>query len=97
MTSLQIREFRFEAQAQAIADLQHRLRNTIWPDEAVAEPWRYGPPVAYMRELVDYWLHEYDWRTHEARLNAFPQFETVIGKHRIHFIHQIGKGRAPIP
>jgi len=97
MTSANIERFHFEAQPQALEDLQQRLRRTIWPDEVAAEPWRYGPPVAYMQHFVDYWLEEYDWRRHEAHLNSFPQFVAQIDEHRIHFIHQLGQGPAPLP
>lgn len=97
MANLNIESFRFEAPPQALDDLHQRLRRTLWPDEVAAEPWRYGPPVAYMQRFVDHWLDEYDWRTHEAHLNSFPQFVTQIDEHRIHFIHQIGKGPSPMP
>lgn len=97
MASPEIESFTFEAQPQALDDLQHRLRRTIWPDEVSADPWRYGPPVAYMKRFVDYWLNEYDWRVQQTRLNAFPQFVAQIDDHRIHFIHQVGTGPAPIP
>jgi pimeloyl-ACP methyl ester carboxylesterase len=40
-----------------------------------------------MRELCAYWADEYDWRATEARLNALPQFRTVIDGLGIHFIH----------
>lgn len=97
MASLNIESFRFEAPPQALDDLHQRLRRTLWPDEVAAEPWRYGPPVAYMQRFVDHWLDEYDWQTHEAHLNSFPQFVAQIDEHRIHFIHQIGKGPSPMP
>jgi hypothetical protein len=97
MASLELQSFSFEADPQALDDLQHRLRRTIWPDEVSAEPWRYGPPVAYMKRFIDYWLEEYDWRTHQTRLNAFSQFAARIDDHRIHFIHEVGAGPAPIP
>ncbi|GFE82777.1 multidrug MFS transporter [Steroidobacter agaridevorans] len=97
MADFAIENFRFEAPPQALDDLQQRLRRTLWPDEVAAEPWRYGPPVAYMQRFIDYWLNKYDWRTHEARLNSFPQFVAQIDEHRIHFIHQVGNGPSPIP
>lgn len=27
-------------------------------------------PVAHLRELADHWLHRYDWRAREAKLDA---------------------------
>ena len=89
--------FSFSADPAALRDLELRLKQTLWPDEVVAEPWRYGPPVAYMKGFIEHWLEHYDWRTHEARLNSFPQFLAQIGEHRIHFIHEAGRGPAPLP
>jgi pimeloyl-ACP methyl ester carboxylesterase len=97
MTDAPIERFQFHADQAALSDLKGRLRQAIWPDEVVAEPWRYGPPVAYMKAFIEHWLDRYVWRAHEERLNSFPHFVTHIGEHRIHFIHQAGKGPAPIP
>jgi pimeloyl-ACP methyl ester carboxylesterase len=97
MKDTAIDPFTFRADPEALRDLRKRLGRAIWPDEVVADPWRYGPPVDYMKGFVAYWLDQYDWQTQEARLNSFPQFVTDIGKHRIHFIHQPGKGPAPVP
>lgn len=92
-----VEHFSFHADPAALDDLKRRLQQTLWPDEVAADPWRYGPPVAYMKSFVRHWLDGYDWRKHEAHLNSFPQFVTQIGQHRIHFIHQTGRGPAPIP
>ncbi|MFL6600158.1 MAG: epoxide hydrolase family protein [Steroidobacteraceae bacterium] len=97
MTDAPIERFQFHADQAVLSDLKGRMRQVIWPDEVVAEPWRYGPPVAYMKAFIEHWLDRYDWRVHEERLNAFPHFVTHIDEHRIHFIHQAGKGPAPIP
>ncbi|OBQ62399.1 epoxide hydrolase [Mesorhizobium loti] len=89
--------FKFNANPAALADLRQRLEKTIWPDEVAAEPWRYGPPVSYMKSFTNYWLNQYDWAAQERQLNDLPQFQVDIGKHRIHFVHQIGQGPNPIP
>jgi pimeloyl-ACP methyl ester carboxylesterase len=44
-------------------------------------------PVDYLEELATYWRTGYDWRAHEAELNAFPQYTTTIDGQRIHFLH----------
>ena len=92
-----IEQFRYHADPAALEDVKMRLERTIFPDEVTAEPWRYGPPVGYMREFVRHWLEAYDWSAQEARLNAFRQFVTQIGEHRIHFIHEEGRGPSPMP
>ena len=45
-------------------------------------------PLAYTRELAEYWGQRYDWRSREAALNRFDQFITEIDGLDIHFIHQ---------
>jgi microsomal epoxide hydrolase len=68
-----------------------------WPDEAPEPPWRYGTSVAFMRELVEYWAHAYDWRKTEAALNAWPQFITSIDGIDVHFLKVEGRGPDPTP
>lgn len=74
-------------------DLRDRLSRTRWPDESPGEGWDDGVPLDYLKELVTYWHGRYDWRTHEARLNRFPQFTTTINGATLHFIH----ARSPEP
>ena len=70
-----------------IADLQQRLALTRWPDAETVDDWSQGIPLAYVREVADYWAKEYDWRAREAKLNRFPQFKTKLSGLDIHFIH----------
>ena len=44
-------------------------------------------PVDYLRELADYWAHDFDWPAQQARLNEIPQFVTTIDRQDIHFLH----------
>src|ERR1700721_1664722 len=76
-----------------LADLRRRLRETRWPERAPAAGWSRGVPLAYLRELCEYWADGYNWRPTEARLNALPQFQTVIDGLAVHFIH----ARSPHP
>ncbi len=71
----------------ALADLRDRLARTRFADELPGVGWEQGTPVAHLREQVDHWLHRYDWRVHEARLNAFPQFTTAVDGAQLHFLH----------
>jgi pimeloyl-ACP methyl ester carboxylesterase len=78
-------------------DLGERLARTRWIDAAQDDNWIYGIDLGYMRELVDYWQHGYDWRTHEAALNRFAHFKVEVDGVGIHFIHERGKGPNPTP
>ena len=75
--------------AQSTLDeLRERLGRTRWPDEVEGAGWDYGTNVGYLKELVDYWQHTFDWRAQEARLNHFAQFRTQIDGVHIHFVHE---------
>lgn len=82
-----IRPFRIEVPQADLDDLRERLSRTRWPDELPGDGWSDGVPLGYLKELVTYWSSTYDWRTHEARLNQFPQFTTTIDSATVHFIH----------
>ena len=70
-----------------LADLTQRLRRTRFPDGIEGIGWLQGMPLDRLREIVRYWLVDYDWRFHEARLNRYRQFVTTVDGQRIHFLH----------
>ncbi|HEY8351872.1 MAG TPA: epoxide hydrolase, partial [Sphingomonadales bacterium] len=80
-----------------LEELRRRLRATRWPHDYANADWSYGTPVAWLRELVDYWLNEYDWRAVEREMNAFSHYRVKIGDVPIHFIREPGCGPNPIP
>ena len=85
--------FRIDVSDADLDDLRRRLRQTRWPGRETVDDWSQGIPLAYTRQLCEYWLERYDWRASEARLNRFPQFLTRIDGVDIHFIH----ARSPHP
>ena len=80
--------FTIEVPEAVLTDLRARLEATRFPDEIDDADWDYGTPLAYLRELVEYWRDEFDWRAQERRLNELDQFKTTIDGLGIHFIHQ---------
>ena len=83
-----IQPFRIAVPDDVLTDLKDRLQRTRWPEAECVDDWSQGIPLAYTRELADYWANEYDWRAREATLNRFDQFTTDIDGLPIHFIHQ---------
>lgn len=71
-----------------IADLKVRLANARLPAQIPGTGWEYGTNAEYLRELVDYWQNDFDWRAQESALNEFDQFTTTIDGLSIHFIHE---------
>lgn len=86
MPNDQITPFTVAISDAQIADLKERLTMARWPTQ-IATDWSHGQPVAFIRELAEQWLKDFDWRAHEAALNAYPQFTTVIDGQTIHFLH----------
>jgi pimeloyl-ACP methyl ester carboxylesterase len=79
--------FRVETPQADLDDLRERLSRTRWPEAETVADWSQGVPLAYLRELAEYWRDFYDWRVAEARLNTLPQFRTEIDGLGIHFLH----------
>jgi pimeloyl-ACP methyl ester carboxylesterase len=82
-----IAPYRIDVPQADLDDLTDRLSRTRWPDELPGVGWDYGIPLSRVRELAERWRTGYDWRAHEAELNAHPQFVTEIDGQRVHFLH----------
>ena len=80
--------FRIEIPDADLEDLRARLGTLRWADDFANDDWRYGVPRAYLRELVDHWRDRYDWRAHEAAMNAFAHYRVELDGIPIHFLHQ---------
>src|SRR4051794_37323848 len=91
--------FRITTPQHVLDDLNGRLARTRW-SEIIGDSdddWAYGLSLPYLRELVQYWQHDFDWRAQEAAINRFAQFTAEVDGHRVHFIHERGRGPAPLP
>ncbi|MGX1548967.1 epoxide hydrolase family protein [Streptomyces adustus] len=82
-----IKPFRIDIPQTDLDDLADRLSRTRWPNEVADAGWDYGFPLTRLKELAEYWRTGYDWRAHEAELNALPHFTTEIDGQNIHFVH----------
>jgi microsomal epoxide hydrolase len=89
--------FKIDIPESSLSDLQRRLTRTRWPDDLSNSGWEYGTNLSYLKELTEYWQHEYDWRTHERKLNKLPHFKVMIENQEIHFLHFKGKSSSALP
>ena len=96
-TDTAVRPFTFEATDAELEDLRARILATRWPEKETVADQSQGVPLAMIKELASHWMTDYDWRTCEARLNAFPQFVTEIDGLDIHFIHGKSKEKNALP
>jgi pimeloyl-ACP methyl ester carboxylesterase len=81
----------------ALDDLRRRVAATRWPEKETVNDASQGVQLATIQELARYWATDYDWRTCEAKLNAYPQFITKIDGLDIHFIHVRSKNPNALP
>ena len=94
---MDVRPFTIAVEDSVLDDLRQRLADTRWPDEIPNSGWDYGSNIGYLKELVEYWRTQFDWRAQEAKLNAFSHFKSEVDGLDIHFIHEKGKGPNPMP
>ncbi len=80
-----------------LADLKERLQRARLADDFANEDWAYGVEGDYLRELVDYWIDDYDWRAIEADMNSFSHFKTEVDDVPVHYIREPGVGPNPVP
>ncbi|TFY82593.1 hypothetical protein EWM64_g1427 [Hericium alpestre] len=82
---------------------RNKLAHATLPDELDEAGWDYGVPLADVRRLITQWTNGYDWRAHEAALNAeLPQFTCDIeikgfGTLNIHYVHKRSEVDSAIP
>ncbi|KAG5220290.1 alpha/beta-hydrolase [Salix suchowensis] len=86
--------FKIAVSDDALKQLKAKLDLATFPDELEDVGWDYGTPLKDVKRLVDRWRNGYDWREHEAKLNAeLPQFTRDIeieghGTLNVHYVHQ---------
>lgn len=86
--------FKISIPDESLALLRKKLALTSFPDELEDSGRKYGPPLADIERLVSRWMHRFDWRKAEAKINAeLPQFTRNIevdghGILNIHYVHK---------
>ena len=92
-----VKPFKVNISQEMLDDLRQRLSNTRWPDEIKGADWNYGTNLGYLKTLVQYWREDFDWRVQEESINRFAHFRTDIEGAGLHFIHERGHGKHPLP
>src|SRR3954469_24529426 len=92
-----ITSFRLDVPEDDLRDLRERLARTRWPDAETVGDWSQGLPRAYAQELCAHWERGYEVDRVARRLNAVPQFTTMIDGLEVHFIHLRSPEPAAMP
>ena len=89
--------FEIAVPADALDDLVLRLRRTRYADDFGNDDWTFGVPRSYLSGIVDHWIERFDWRAQERAMNGYANFLVEIDGIPIHFVHERGRGPAPMP
>lgn len=92
-----INVFRINVPDETLDRIRTRVAEYPWHEMPDDGGWAYGTNLDYMKELCAYWVNEFDWRKHEARINRFPHYTAEVDGIDLHFIHEKGSGPAPMP
>jgi len=83
--------------SSAVEDLRNRQQRMRWPDEIPNSDWTYGFDLKFLTDLCNYWCEGFDWRAQIDRISAFNHYTFRANEGKVHFIHEKGKGPAPMP
>src|SRR3954464_9269049 len=95
-TDKAVRPFTIAVDQADLDDLADRLARTRLPRPAPGDDWTYGTPNHYLAAMVEQW-RTFDWRAHEARMNAVPNYLTEIDGQTIPFLHVPSKVEGATP
>ena len=93
-----MQRFRIDFGRRHISDLHRRIDETIWPPMPFATEWTAGTDDHFLRDLVQYWRHRYDWFAVQDELNARMQLRGPIQGEQLHCVFYQATGqRQPFP
>ena len=92
-----IKPFKLNIPDKALQEIYTKVKNYPWHEMPDDGGWKYGSNLEYMKEISSYWIKDFDWRKHEAEINKFSNFTTVVDDIEMHFIHEKGSGSNPTP
>ena len=92
-----IKPFKLNIPEKTLQEIYTKVKNYQWHEMPEDGGWKYGSNLDYMKEISSYWIKDFDWRKHEAEINKFSNFTTVVEDIKMHFIHEKGSGSNPTP
>ena len=92
-----IKAFKIDIPDKVLKEIYTKVKNYPWHEMPDDGGWKYGSNIDYMKEISNYWVKDFDWRKHEAEINKFSNFTTVVDDIEMHFIHEKSSGLNPTP
>jgi|SRR5690554_3093146 len=93
-----MKEFSVQWDSAVIQRMKDQIADTQLTGAIEGSGWAMGCDPAFMAQLQDYWVNEFDWQACMDNLNRFPQFVVDIDGLPVHFVHIKGEaeGRRPL-
>ena len=80
-----------------LTDLRARVLGTRWAEPWPVDGWQAGSDPAELRRLAAYWADGYDWRIHEAAINALPSHFADLDGTPVHYLRFDGEHPDALP
>uniref|UniRef100_A0A3P9A0G0 Epoxide hydrolase n=1 Tax=Esox lucius TaxID=8010 RepID=A0A3P9A0G0_ESOLU len=78
--------FEVQTSDSEIQDLYDLIDRTRYTEPLENAGFQYGFNSTYLKKVVHYWRHKFDWKNQVAVLNKYPHFKTKIEGLDIHFV-----------
>lgn len=82
-----VHKFVVKTSVEEIKDLYKRIDLTRYTDPLEDSCFHYGFNSTYLKNVVFYWKHQFDWEKQVKMINQYPHFKTKIEGLDVHFIH----------
>jgi len=92
-----IRPFKINISNKIIKDINKKVVEYPWHEMPDNGGWTYGTNLEYMKEISQYWVKKFNWKSVEEKINKFQNFKSNIDGIDIHFIQEKGSGSNPKP
>ena len=89
--------FHFKVPEDILKNILCRVTDYPWHEMPDDGGWDYGTNLEYLKELCNYWVDKFDWRTQENKINSFSNFKATVDGIDLHFIFEEGSGENPTP
>ena len=89
--------FKINIPKKTIEEIKDKVKKYPWHEMPDDGGWLYGTNLDYMKKISKYWVNDFNWSKHEAKINKFSNFKTTIDEIDIHFIIEKGSGSNPTP
>ncbi|MDC6465181.1 epoxide hydrolase [Pelagibacteraceae bacterium] len=92
-----VKPFEIKIPEKIIQDIYNKVKQYPWDDMPNIDMWKHGTNLAYMKEISNYWVKNFNWKKHEEEINKFSNFTSKVDDIDIHFIQEKGSGSNPTP